>query len=68
MIVDATMFGQFIFIIICSVPVVGFISYYLGRKKTNNPIIAGFIGAALSIFPPLNFIFIAVLCLKKDVN
>ena len=43
------------------------ISYYLGRTKTNNPVIAALIGFMLSIFPPFSLIYIVVLLLSKNV-
>jgi len=44
------------------------LSFYLGRKKTDMPIIATFIGAGFSLMPPLVLIYLTVLLLKKDVE
>ncbi|CAM3685079.1 hypothetical protein [Rheinheimera salexigens] len=62
---DATILGQFIIVFAL---IVGTLSYYLGRRKTQTPIIAGLIGAALSIIPPFGLVYLIVLVLKKDVN
>lgn len=62
---DATMLGQFIIVFAL---IVGALSYYLGRRKTQTPIITGLIGAALSIIPPFGLVYLIVLVLKKDVN
>uniref|UniRef100_A0A486XJT3 Uncharacterized protein n=1 Tax=Rheinheimera sp. BAL341 TaxID=1708203 RepID=A0A486XJT3_9GAMM len=44
------------------------VCYYLGRRKTQTPILAGFLGAVLTLIPPLGLIYLVVLVLKKDVN
>ena len=33
------------------------LSYYLGKKKTDMPVIATFIGGACSLIPPLGLIY-----------
>ncbi len=65
--INATLIGQLFFFILLLIPLFGFICYKLGKKKTTNPKMVGFIGAALSLFPPLNFVFLAVLVLKNDL-
>ena len=42
--------------------------YYLGRRKTQTPVLAGVLGTVLSIMPPLGLVYLAVLVLKNDVN
>ena len=44
------------------------VCYYLGRRKTQTPILAGFLGAVLTLIPPLGLIYLVVLVLKKDIN
>jgi hypothetical protein len=66
--VNATLIGELFFFLFLMIPVFGYISYRLGKKKTTNPKTVAFIGAALSLFPPFNLIFIAVLALKRDVS
>lgn len=65
---NATLIGQTLAIFFLLAPVFAFICYQLGKKKTTSPKTAAFIGGALSLFPPLNLIFIAALVLKNDVT
>ncbi len=59
--------NSLIFAELIVLPIIGFLAYYLGRRKTQNPVLAGFVGAFLAIIPPLGLIYLAVLLLKKDV-
>lgn len=43
-------------------------SHHLGRRKTQTPVLAGVIGAGLSIVPILGVVYLVVLLLKKDIN
>tara|TARA_B100000809_G_scaffold250789_1_gene283619 strand:- start:513 stop:713 length:201 start_codon:yes stop_codon:yes gene_type:complete len=61
--VNLTLWGWFAAIYIL---VMTMLSFYLGKKKTDMPIIATFIGAGFSLIPPLGLIYLAVLLLKKD--
>ncbi|MCQ8888521.1 hypothetical protein NQT72_03140 [Pseudoalteromonas carrageenovora] len=63
--INATILGQFIFI---SMIVITGLSYYLGKRKTQNVKTTTFIGFLLSFMPPLGLIFVAVLALKNDVS
>ncbi|MEM5507233.1 hypothetical protein ACRN9Z_02600 [Shewanella frigidimarina] len=63
--VNATLVGQ---LIVVFALVVGVISYFLGRRKTQSPILAGVLGAVLSIVPLFGLIYLVVLMLKNDVN
>ncbi|WP_445777270.1 hypothetical protein [Shewanella sp.] len=62
---NATLVGQ---LIIVFALVMGCICYYLGRRKTQSPVLAGLIGAGLSIVPILGVVYLVVLLLKKDIN
>lgn len=62
---NATLVGQLIVIFAL---VVGVISYFIGRRKTQSPIMAGVLGAVLSIIPLFGLIYLVVLMLKNDVN
>lgn len=62
--INATILGQFIFI---SMIVITGLSFYLGKRKTQNVKTTTFIGFLLSFIPPLGLIFVAVLALKNDV-
>lgn len=63
--INATLIGE---LVVLSVLVVGFLSFYLGKRKTNSPKLAALIGVLLSLIPPLGFIYLAVLVLKDDIN
>ncbi len=43
------------------------VSYLLGRKKTNQPLIMALLGGVLAIMPPLFVIYLVLLVLKKDL-
>lgn len=43
------------------------VSYLLGRKKTNQPLIMALLGGVLAIMPPLFVIYLVLLMLKKDL-
>lgn len=62
---NATLIGQFLVIFAL---IMGVLTYYLGRKKTSTPIIAGVLGALLSLMPFLGLIYAAILVLKSDVK
>ena len=62
--INATFIGQFALI---SGLVIGIVSYYLGRRKTQTPVIAGVLGFVLGLIPIFGIIYLIVLMLKKDV-
>ncbi|GIU31561.1 hypothetical protein L2719_12100 [Shewanella schlegeliana] len=67
--INATLFGQFILLILLmAMLVIGGISFYLGKRKTTNPILVSIIGALLAIIPPLGMIYVAALAFKKDTQ
>jgi len=47
---------------------VTWLSYYLGRTKTENPIASGVIGFFLSFIPPIGLIYLVILSLKDEVS
>ena len=63
--INATLLGE---IMIVFILVVGVLSYYLGRRKTQTPILAGLLGLVLSIIPPFGLVYLVVLVFKKDVG
>lgn len=63
--INATLLGQFI--VTCAV-IIGFVSYYLGRRKTQTPIITGLLGFVLGFIPILGLIYLIVLVMKNDVT
>lgn len=62
---DATFLGE---MVILFALIMGAICYFLGRRKTQTPVLAGLLGVMLSIIPPLALVYAAVLVLKKDVG
>lgn len=50
------------------VSTVTWLSYYLGRTKTENPIASGVTGFVLSFVPPLGLIYLVILSLKDEVT
>jgi hypothetical protein len=50
------------------VSTVTWLSYYLGRTKTENPVASGVIGFLLSFIPPIGLIYLIILSLKDEVT
>jgi hypothetical protein len=63
--INATLLGQSIFVFAL---IMGAVCYYLGRRKTQTPVLAGMLGVVLSIIPPFGLVYLVVLVLKKDVG
>ena len=63
--INGTLLGELIALLAL---IMAGVCYYLGRRKTQTPILAGFLGAVLTLIPPLGLIYLVVLVLKKDVN
>jgi hypothetical protein len=63
--INATLIGEIMFIFVLFV---GALSYYLGRRKTQTPVLAALLGVVLSLMPPFALVYLIVLVLKKDVN
>ena len=63
--IDVTVMGQVISVFVV---VIGLLSYYLGRRKTQTPILAGLLGAVLAIVPVIGAVYLVVLVLKNDIN
>ncbi|GJM08353.1 MAG: hypothetical protein DHS20C11_06290 [Lysobacteraceae bacterium] len=61
--ISITLLGQ---IAAVSAVVGGLLSFYLGRRKSETPVLVGIIGSALSLFFPLGLVYVAVLALKPD--
>ena len=47
---------------------VTWLSYYLGKSKTENPVVSGVIGFLLAFLPPLALIYLITLSLKEEVS
>ncbi|MCB2384275.1 hypothetical protein KV201_19130 [Shewanella sp. SR1] len=63
--INATVLGQFIIVFAL---IMGALCYYLGRRKTQTPVLTGLLGMVLSIIPPFGLVYLVVLVLKKDVG
>lgn len=63
--INATLVGQIMFVFVLAV---GALSYYLGRRKTQTPVVAGLLGVVLCSIPPCALVYLVVLVLKKDVG
>lgn len=63
--INATVLGPFFLLFI---PVIGFLSYYLGKRKTQTPKLAAFFGVLLALIPPFALLYIVVLIIKNDVH
>ena len=63
--INATLLGEFIALFAL---IMGAVFYYLGRRKTQTPVLAGLLGVVLSLIPPFALVYFVVLLLKKDVG
>lgn len=63
--ISATFIGGVMFL---SIIFIGFLSYYLGKRKTKTPKITALIGILLSFIPPLGLIYLAILVFKSDIH
>lgn len=62
--VNATVLGQTIFFLAIVFAAVG---YYLGRRKTETPILVSILAMFSALMPPIGLIFLMVLVFKKDL-
>ena len=65
MTINATLLGE---VIIIFALIMGALSYYFARRKTQTPILAGLLGTVLSLIPPFGLVYLVLLVLKKDVH
>jgi hypothetical protein len=62
--INATLMGQFILVFAV---IMAAVCFYLGKRKTQTPVIASAIGFFAALIPPLAIIYLIVLVLKKDI-
>ncbi|WP_160154183.1 hypothetical protein [Microbulbifer sp. ALW1] len=62
--INLTVIGQFIAIFAV---VIAVISYYLGRRKTETPVLAAVLGGVFSIVPVFGLIYVVFLLFKRDL-
>ncbi len=60
--IQLTFYGE---LVIYSMFIVGGLSYYLGKRKTNNPKFVTILGVVLCLAPPLNLVYLFALTLKN---
>lgn len=63
--INVTLLGEFIVLFAF---IMGAWCYYLGRRKTQTPVLAGLLGVVLSIIPPFALVYLVVLVFKKDLG
>ena len=63
--INATFLGE---LIVLFALIMGGVCYYLGRRKTQTPILACLLGVVLAIIPPFALVYLVILVLKKDVG
>ena len=63
--INATLLGEFIALFAL---IMGAVCYYLGRRKTQTPVLAGLLGVVLSLIPPFALVYFVVLLLKNDAG
>lgn len=62
---NATLLGQIVAVLMIVMAVAG---YYLGKRKTQTPVLTTVIAIVSSLIPPLALLFLMALVLKNDVN
>ncbi len=63
--VSATALGQLVSALII---IFGVIGYFLGKRKTNSPVIVAILASMSAFIPPLGLLFLMILSLKKDIK
>ncbi|MEH6482250.1 MULTISPECIES: hypothetical protein [Pseudoalteromonas] len=63
--INATILGQFIIILAIVMAALGF---FLGKRKTQTPVLASIIGFFSALVPPLALVYLIVLVCKKDID
>lgn len=62
---NATIFGQIILLLAI---IMAFLGYYLGKRKTQTPILTTVVAVISAFVPPLAILFLMALLLKNDVT
>lgn len=44
------------------------VSYYLGRRKTETPILVAAIGCFTAFIPPVALVYLIILVFKRDIS
>ena len=59
---------QLVLMILSVMLMIGIISYFLGRRKTNSPLKASALGFVFSVIPVLGIIYVIYLASKEDLK
>lgn len=62
--INATLLGQVVAVLMVIMAVAG---YYLGKRKTQTPVLTTVIAIVSSLIPPLALLFLMALVLKNDI-
>ena len=60
---NATLLGQVVAVLMVIMAITG---YYLGKRKTQTPVLTTIIAIVSSLLPPLALLFLMALVLKND--
>lgn len=63
--INATLFGQIVVILAL---IMAGLCYYLGKRKTQTPLLAAVVGVLTAFIPPLALLYLAALVLKNDIR
>lgn len=63
--INATLVGQLVIVLAV---IMALVCFYLGKRKTQTPILAAIIGVFLALIPPLALVYLIVLVCKNDVQ
>lgn len=61
--INATLYGQYVIVFAI---IMGLVCYYVARGKVQQPVVAGLLGAVLSVIPIFGVIYLVILLFKKD--
>jgi predicted PurR-regulated permease PerM len=63
--ISMTYLGETIFVLAIVFSILGF---YLGKRKTQTPVLVTFLAFFSALIPPIGLIFLMVLACKKDLS
>ncbi|MEJ2442818.1 MAG: hypothetical protein P8Y42_05060 [Exilibacterium sp.] len=63
--INISLLGPFIFVFAI---LIGIVSYYLGCRKTETPVLAALLGVIFSIVPVFGLVYVVVLMYKRDIG
>lgn len=63
--INETLFGQVVIVLAIIMAILG---YYLGKRKTQTPIVTAIVAFFTALLPPVALIFIIILVVKNDVQ